>query len=82
MSLVPLPLVRVMTLYQLYLLYKDFETLYRAYTWVVYGYGLVKWVVGYRRRSPSREDPHFLVIDSEGGEVDLVETQEIEELKS
>jgi len=71
----PLPLVRVMTLYQLYSMYKDFETLYRAYTWIVYGYGFAKWVVGYRN-VPQIEE-RFLVVDVEGGELDLIEPSEI-----
>ena len=72
----------------MYLLYKDFETVYRAYTWVVYGYGLVKWVVGYRKHPSSRfsredgYDDRFLVIDAEGGELDLIETHDPSSLTS
>lgn len=54
-------LTLTLTCGQLLTLYKEFETLYRAYTWVAYTYGGVKWFVG--KKKPEIKDDFMLVDD-------------------
>ena len=43
-------IIIMMTLYEFYKLYTKANYIYLAYKWVEFGYGSIKWIIGYKRK--------------------------------